>query len=115
MIEINYNIRPLSINEAWQGRRFKTKKYDDYERILISDLPRPVEKIKGWVGVEIKFYFKNFGCRDIDNSIKPLLDILKKKGYFEDDRKIVWLRVEKMRSKKEGFSVKIYPTLCQET
>ena len=25
------DIKPLSVNEAWQGRRVKTKKYRDFE------------------------------------------------------------------------------------
>lgn len=104
------NIRPLSVNEAWQGRRFKTKKYKNYERELLYSLPAR-EKILGTVGVDIKFYFKNPNCRDVDNPIKPLLDILDKKGYFENDKKIVCLHVEKIKSEMEGFEVCIYPTI----
>lgn len=110
MTKLKYFIRPLSINEAWQGRRFKSKKYKAYERELLLALPAG-KMIKGFVGIEIEFYFKNFGCRDVDNPVKPLLDILQKKGYFENDKKIIWLKVEKFKSKKEGFLVKIYKKL----
>jgi hypothetical protein len=32
-------ISALSVNQAWQGRRFKTKKYKDYEEHLLLILP----------------------------------------------------------------------------
>ena len=35
-------IKPLSVNEAWQGRRVKTKKYRDFEKAVLLML-RPMD------------------------------------------------------------------------
>ena len=35
-------IKPLSVNDAWQGRRFKTDNYKKYERDLMLILPSSV-------------------------------------------------------------------------
>ena len=34
------NIKPLSVNQAWMGRKFKTKFYKDYEIELALKLPK---------------------------------------------------------------------------
>ena len=101
-------ISPLSVNQAWQGRRFKTKAYDQYIHDVLLQLPKR-EKIMGWVAVEIVFYIKNFGNRDVDNMIKVFLDCLTKKGYFEDDRKVVHISAMKVKSKIEGIDCLIRP------
>ena len=31
---------PLSINEAWQGKQYRTEKYKQYENTLLRLLPR---------------------------------------------------------------------------
>jgi len=36
---IRLNIKPLSVNQAWQGRRFKTHKYHVFERAVLLMLP----------------------------------------------------------------------------
>jgi len=40
MIKIEKKIKLLSVNECWQGRRFKTSAYKDYEKILMYTLPK---------------------------------------------------------------------------
>lgn len=79
---VRYNIKPLSVNECWQGKRFKTKAYKDYERELIlclpqKDIPEPPYKIR------FEFGLSN-SLSDWDNPIKPLQDILQKKYGFND-------------------------------
>ena len=32
-------VKPMSVNRAWQGRRFKTPEYRKYERKLIALMP----------------------------------------------------------------------------
>ena len=107
-INHSHQIRPLSVNEAWQGRRFKTDAYKNYETELLYNLPK-WQMIKGLVAVEIKFYFKSPLRRDIDNPIKLLLDIIVKRGWIEDDRKITSLLVKKFKREVEGFKIKIKP------
>ena len=79
---IKIDIKPLSVNEAWQGKRFKTKDYKVYERTLLFMLPKltlPDPPFK----IEMEFGFSN-SLSDWDNPIKPLQDILQKKYGFND-------------------------------
>ena len=97
MIELK--MKPLSVNEVWQGRRFKTPKYKAYEKEMILRLPR-FEYINTMdnLAISIHFYFSNKGA-DIDNPVKPVLDILQKKYGFNDS-KIYELNLKKFIVKK---------------
>lgn len=79
---IKIKTKPLSVNECWQGKRFKTKKYKDYEKFLLFSLPKI--KIPS-PPLEIIFHF-GFSSQlsDWDNPIKPLQDVLQKKYNFND-------------------------------
>lgn len=94
---IKINIKPLSVNEAWQGKRFKTEKYKDYERLLLSLLP--FAKVPDMLyELNIVFYFSN-KASDIDNPVKLIQDIIQKK-YKINDKNIYKLVVEKKIVKK---------------
>lgn len=97
------NIKPLSVNECWQGRRFKTKEYNQYEKDLLLMLPNIKLKIQR-VSIDIVFGFSNSLC-DIDNPLKPFLDILQKK-YNINDRDIYKLIVSKEVIKKGNEFIK---------
>src|SRR3990167_4414062 len=78
-------IKPLSVNKCWQGRRFKTPDYEAYEEEVLYRLKKQVIPsgklfLKLTAGVSSK-------ASDLDNVIKPFLDILQKKYGF-DDKKI---------------------------
>ena len=77
-------IKPLSVNDAWQGRRYKTKKYKAYEKIIKLMLKNQ-NFPNGKVFLKIEFGFSNAGS-DIDNPLKPFLDILQKKYKFNDNQ-----------------------------
>jgi Holliday junction resolvase RusA-like endonuclease len=93
------NIKPLSVNKAWQGRRFKTPQYLAYEQAMMYLLPNLVIP-EGNLTVTITFGFAN-KASDIDNGLKPFLDILQKRYGF-DDKVIYRLIVDKTRAKKGG-------------
>lgn len=78
------NIKPLSVNEAWQGRRFKTPKYKAYEEEFLYKLPPKLINKNKPLCLEIVVGFSN-RASDLSNIIKPLEDILCKK-YGIDDR-----------------------------
>ena len=78
------NIKPLSVNQVWQGRRFKTKKYKHYEKELLFMLP-PLDVPTGKLELIITFGFSSVGS-DWDNPIKPFQDILQKKYLFSDSK-----------------------------
>ena len=97
VISQRINIKPLSVNEAWQGKRFKTKKYKQYEKQLLTLLRRSSalddlkkhEKLK----LEINLGFSSANS-DYDNPIKLIQDILQKKYVFNDS-KIYEARIKK--------------------
>jgi Holliday junction resolvase RusA-like endonuclease len=91
------SIKVLSVNQAWCGRRFKTPKYKAYEKELWYLLPNK-NIPKGKLALDIVVGHSNKGA-DIDNFLKPFLDVLQKKYIFNDNR-IFKLVVEKKIVKK---------------
>ena len=74
------DIKPMSVNEAWQGRRYRSKKYVQYCANLLLMLPRlTVPK----TNLEINFIFGITAISDIDNPLKLILDIFQKKYNFD--------------------------------
>lgn len=94
-MRINY--KPMSVNECWQGQRFKTPAYKKYEHdILLLLLPYKLPKKP--YKVVLTFGMSNLSA-DIDNPVKPLLDILQKKYGF-NDRDIMELNLFKRKTDK---------------
>ena|SRR5690606_3696369 len=87
------NIKPISVNEAWQGRRFKTEKYKGFQTELLLKLPNIKKPFPDKLYVIIKYGFSS-KLSDIDNPCKMVLDCLSKKYGF-DDRNIYKLDQEK--------------------
>lgn len=98
-MEVTKKIKPLSVNNCWQGKRFKTKAYKDYEAELLYTLPAQTLPEPPY-RVYFEFGFSNI-CSDWDNPIKPLQDIMQKKYGF-NDRDIVEANVKKVKVKKGG-------------
>lgn len=97
-LTMKINIRPLSVNDCWRGRRFKTPAYKAYEQEMFYLLPKKMVIPKGKLFVKIRWAFSS-KASDIDNPIKPLLDILQKKYGF-NDKMIYKLEVGKVDVKK---------------
>lgn len=102
------NIKPLSVNEAWRGKRFKTPKYKRYERdmmLLLPNLSIPTGKIH----LRLRFGFSNAGS-DIDNPVKCFVDCLQKKyGFNDKDIYAMDLRKEKVKKGCEFIDFDISP------
>lgn len=77
-------IKPLSVNECWQGKRYKTPAYKIYERDMLLLLPK-IKMPAPPYEIYFAFGFSNAGA-DVDNPVKPLLDILQKKYGFNDNQ-----------------------------
>lgn len=84
-IPTTLKIKPLSVNEAWQGRRFKTPQYKAYEDELMLRLP-PKCDIPSEGFLEAVYEFGISHASDFDNPIKPFQDVLQKKYGFDDHR-----------------------------
>lgn len=80
---IKLDIKPLSVNQAWQGKRFKTKKYDKYIRDVLLILPKSLKIPDGEMELHLEFGFSN-SLSDFDNPVKCFVDCLQKKYGFND-------------------------------
>lgn len=93
------NVKPLSVNRAWQGRRFKTDDYKAYEEECLLLLPRsPSMNTRNPTSLSLRFGLSN-PLSDFDNCVKPFVDILQKKYGF-NDRSIMRATIEKVHVKK---------------
>jgi len=104
------NIKPLSVNKVWQGRRFKTKIYQEYERemsMLLREQRVPRDSLSGRLVITIIFCLKNAERTDFDNLLKPLLDILVKNDIIADDRFIWKAIIKKKKAKKDKIIIEI--------
>lgn len=127
-------MKPLSVNAAWQGRRFKSKLYKRYEAEIAYFLtaprgegfgteehmavwiktrfnPKDKERtrfgIEGLVEINYIFHLKNWKMTDCDNLVKCLQDLIVDHGYIQDDRLIMRYVIEKIPSMVNGVEVKI--------
>ena len=103
------NIKPLSVNEAFNGTRTRSKKYDAFIKSMMFLLPKQIEypdplNIK--LAIEFGFSSK---ASDLDNHLKSVIDCLVKK-YKTDDRHIQEIHAFKSIVKKgeEYIKFKIY-------
>ncbi len=100
-------IKPLTVNQAWKGRRFKTKKYTEYEKELYYLLP-DIEIPEGNLKLVSEVGYSYSGS-DIDNYLKPFLDVMQKRYGFNDSR-IYKLEITKklVKKGKEYIKFKFY-------
>jgi Holliday junction resolvase RusA-like endonuclease len=106
MFNQQINIKPLSVNRAWKGRRFKTPDYQSFE----SELGYQLKKVKvpgHSIELILEFYLKNVKNSDADNFVKPIQDILVKNGVIEDDRFIYHLDVYKYPAEEDSVRITI--------
>lgn len=85
-------IKAISSNRTWVGRRIKSTEYQKYEKELMWLLPA-LHIPPAPYQINFNFGFSN-KLIDIDNSIKPTMDILQKRYGF-NDRYVFRLIVEK--------------------
>jgi Holliday junction resolvase RusA-like endonuclease len=90
-------IKPLSVNEAWQGRRYKTPKYRAYILELTLKL-KPLRIPEGPLAITMEFGLSSL-LADFDNPVKPFVDVLQKRYGF-NDRRVFYAEVRKRLCKK---------------
>ena len=103
------DIKPLSMNEAFMGRKRKTAAYRTYEIKLPKQLPDLELPAKGPLGLKVRVGYSNRQS-DIDNCLKPFIDILQKQYGFNDNR-LYTLEVIKVKTEKgeEYIAFDIFP------
>ena len=79
---LRVEIKPLSVNECWRGKRSKSVKYLQYQEDVFWMLPKfklpepPFE-------IYLRFGFSS-ASSDFDNPVKPFVDIMQKRYKFDD-------------------------------
>ena len=104
-MKIELKVKPLSVNQAWRGKRFRSNKYKAFQKEMMLMLPPIKIDFKGDLRVDIVFGFST-RASDIDNPLKPLLDCLTKK-YGINDNRIYKLNVKKEIVKKGNEFIKL--------
>jgi Holliday junction resolvase RusA-like endonuclease len=108
-MNIKLDIKPLSVNESFKGRRFKTDKYKSFENKVLWMLPKFKGEIPELIAIDLHFGFTS-KASDIDNPTKMILDIVSKKYKFNDNR-IYELNIRKSITKEPFILITIRPLL----
>ena len=97
---------PPSVNTyytVWKGRKILSKNGKQFKsdcRAWVHRLPDP---IKGSIKVEIQVCMPDKRKRDLDNLLKPILDVLGNYGVYEDDSQISELSIKKIDDGQRGI------------
>ena len=96
---ITINIKPLSVNQAWGGRTFKSAAYKKYTKEVPLLLPTELQLPPGKLVLLFKWYFSSVAS-DIDNPIKPMQDLIC--DYYQVDDKHIYLAMQEKKLVKRG-------------
>jgi Holliday junction resolvase RusA-like endonuclease len=83
---IKINVKPLSVNEAFNGKRTRSKKYNAFKKEVTLKL-RPMKLPEPPYQLNLRFGFSSNGS-DVDNCVKSIQDVLQKKYQFNDNQ--IW-------------------------
>lgn len=89
---VRLEIKPLSVNRAWKGQRFKSDTYKQYEKAVLLMLPQislPAPPYR----LSLVFGFSNLAS-DLDNPAKCFIDCMQK-AYGFNDKHITELHIKK--------------------
>ena len=95
-------IKPLSVNDAWKGRRYRSDKYKSWSNALTYILPKLEMNLSGKMRLCIEYGFSSKGS-DVDNPTKPFLDVLSKKYGFNDNQIYELILYKKIVKKGDEF------------
>jgi crossover junction endodeoxyribonuclease RusA len=103
---------PISVNAMYrnvQGKgRAKTERYKTWLQAAGWSLRAAKPKrLEGPFIFEMNLYTADQRRRDVDNTIKPILDLLVEHQLIEDDSKCVELHVRKVRSDTAYAEIKV--------
>lgn len=92
-------IKPLSVNEAYKGRKFASNLLKEYKKHLSFVLPK-INVPRGNLSVKYRFGVSSHAS-DGDNLIKAFQDCLSEQYGFNDNKIYRW-EIEKVVVKKGG-------------
>lgn len=105
-------IKPMTVNQAWQGRRYKTPEYKAWREQINWMLPAVVDVPEGKMMLMVTFGVSS-KLSDMDNLMKPFIDALQDKYGF-NDRNIYAGLVGKVDVPKGSEFIKfsLQPMMC---
>ena len=77
-------LKPLSVNDSYQGRRFSTPELKDFKDICRMLLPKDLKVPEGKLEIYYQFGFSS-KMSDWDNPIKAFQDVLAEFYGFNDN------------------------------
>jgi len=95
---IKINIKPLSVNRAYKGRRFLTENLKAYQKELQIILPKELKIDFSKLSIFYEFGFSS-KASDVDNPVKIITDILAE-NYGFNDKQIYEIYIKKTIVKK---------------
>jgi crossover junction endodeoxyribonuclease RusA len=102
---------PPSVNTYWRhvgNRVLVSKKGRLYRAEVVSLLRRKnIQMLKGELIVDIRLVPPDHRRRDIDNSLKALLDAMQVGGVYQDDAQISRLTIEKLEPEPDDPCVEV--------
>lgn len=98
---------PPTINHYYtvaRGRKILSKRGRDYKKVCWAEimLQGGAQRVTGDVCVFIRAYPPDQRKRDLDNILKPILDVLTTSEIYQDDSQVVDLRIQKFNPSKPG-------------
>jgi crossover junction endodeoxyribonuclease RusA len=103
---------PISVNAMYRNApgkgRVKTERYKTWVQAAGWSIraARP-KRLEGAFILEMNLYTADQRRRDVDNCVKPILDLLVEHQLIEDDSKCVELHVRKVRSDTAYAEIKV--------
>lgn len=94
---IKVQVKPLSVNEAYTGRRFSTPEKKAYSKAVLFSLPKITLPEPPYC-IEYRFGMSNMGA-DVDGPTKVFQDLLSKKYGFNDNQ-VYRITAEKVKVEK---------------
>ena len=95
---------PPTTNKAYKialSRMYKSDECRTWETVSIYDIKKQHKKLVAFtepLRVNIELYLKHW--RDIDGSIKLILDVMQMAGVYKNDRQVMSMWVNKEEDKK---------------
>lgn len=97
------NIKPLSVNKAYRGRKFATNELKQYKSDVYFLLPN-ITILNEKLSVYYEFGLSSKGS-DGDNLIKAFQDILSERYNFNDNKIYRWEIIKKDVKKGEEYVI----------
>jgi Holliday junction resolvase RusA-like endonuclease len=112
-MKIRIEIKAISVNKAWTGRKFMSPEYKIWREkfgYMCKNYKKPNIQLGAMITISLNVYIKTYAQSDVDNFAKGILDGLQEMGMIENDKKVKKIIIEKhkvSRFEKEFIDIDI--------